>query len=261
MEGESRSADSAEDSLSDHPSPKPEGEKSLICFIGGEDDDDDDDGHQSEGMEEVDWNKPQSTPLPAFKIIKPDGSWIKEEVTDGEGKESVKVEIVMEEEKEEDEEIQEEDPKVDESSLEINSPFVHLRENIPWNPGTVKKTKENIEGKKADFVVGGEIPDQVITIVGTENAGIREDLKLDLAGVTMTDSSDYCKDTCTPTSDSSKNSGSIYEKEEIPLAPGTVKRTLKEIEEKHGLVCVSLSLFVKLYENIIAITLPHVPLK
>lgn len=167
----------------------------------------------------------------------------------------------MEEEKEEDGNIQEEESNVDESSLEINSPFVHLRENIPWNPGTVKKTKENIEGKKADFVVGGEIPDQVITIVGAENAGIREDLKLDLAGVTMTDSSDYCKDTCTPTSDSSKNSGSIYEKEEIPLAPGTVKRTLKEIEEKHGLVCVSLSLFVKLYENIIAITLPHVPLK
>lgn len=235
MEGESRSADSAEDSLSDHPSPKPEEEKSLICFIGGEDDDDDD-GHQSEGMEEVDWNKPQSTPLPAFKIIKPDGSWIKEEVPNGVGKESVKVEVVMEEEKEENEEIQEEEPKVDEGSLEIHSPFVHLRENIPWNPGTVKKTKENIEGKKTDFVVGGEMPDQIIRIVGAENAGIREDLKLDLAGVTMSESTDFGKDSCTPTSDSSKNSGSVYDKEEIPLAPGTVKRTLKEIEEKHGVL-------------------------
>lgn len=235
MEGESRSADSAEDSLSDHPSPKPEEEKSLICFIGGEDDDDDD-GHQSEGMEEVDWNKPQSTPLPAFKIIKPDGSWIKEEVPNGVGKESVKVEVVMEEEKEENEEIQEVEPKVDEGSLEIHSPFVHLRENIPWNPGTVKKTKENIEGKKTDFVVGGEMPDQIIRIVGAENAGIREDLKLDLAGVTMSESTDFGKDSCTPTSDSSKNSGSVYDKEEIPLAPGTVKRTLKEIEEKHGVL-------------------------
>lgn len=242
MEGESRSADSAEDSLSDHPSPKPEEEKSLICFIGGEDDDDDD-GHQSEGMEEVDWNKPQSTPLPAFKIIKPDGSWIKEEVPNGVGKESVKVEVVMEEEKEENEEIQEEEPKVDEGSLEIHSPFVHLRENIPWNPGTVKKTKENIEGKKTDFVVGGEMPDQIIRIVGAENAGIREDLKLDLAGVTMSESTDFGKDSCTPTSDSSKNSGSVYDKEEIPLAPGTVKRTLKEIEEKHGLVCVIIFTF------------------
>lgn len=65
----------------------------------------------------------------------------------------------MEEEKEEDEEIQEEGLKVDESSLEINSSFVYLRENIFWNLGIVKKIKENIEGKKVDFVVGGEIFD------------------------------------------------------------------------------------------------------
>lgn len=46
---------------------------------------------------------------------------------------------------------------MDESSLEINSSFVYLRENIFWNLGIVKKIKENIEGKKVDFVVGGEI--------------------------------------------------------------------------------------------------------
>lgn len=65
----------------------------------------------------------------------------------------------MEEEKEEDGEIQEEELNVDESSLEINSSFVYLRENIFWNLGIVKKIKENIEGKKVDFVVGGEIFD------------------------------------------------------------------------------------------------------
>lgn len=48
---------------------------------------------------------------------------------------------------------------MDESSLEMNSFFVYLRENIFWNLGIVKKTKENIEGKKVDFVVGGEIFD------------------------------------------------------------------------------------------------------
>lgn len=65
----------------------------------------------------------------------------------------------MEEEKEEDEEIQEEELNVDESSLEMNSFFVYLRENIFWNLGIVKKIKENIEGKKVDFAVGGEIFD------------------------------------------------------------------------------------------------------
>lgn len=56
MEGEFRSVDLVEDFLFDYLFLKLEGEKSLICFIGGEDDDDDD-GYQSEGMEEVDWNK------------------------------------------------------------------------------------------------------------------------------------------------------------------------------------------------------------
>lgn len=48
---------------------------------------------------------------------------------------------------------------MDESSLEMNSFFVYLRENIFWNLGIVKKIKENIEGKKVDFAVGGEIFD------------------------------------------------------------------------------------------------------
>lgn len=65
----------------------------------------------------------------------------------------------MEEEKEEDEEIQVEELNMDESSLEMNSFFVYLRENIFWNLGIVKKIKENIEGKKVDFAVGGEIFD------------------------------------------------------------------------------------------------------
>ncbi|XP_061179694.1 uncharacterized protein LOC133206232 isoform X2 [Saccostrea echinata] len=242
MEAESRSADSAEDSLSDHPSPKPEEEeaskKDLAYYIGEEDD-----GHQSEGMEEIDWNKPMSSSLPTFKIIKPDESWIrgeaeKEEESE-EKKSDVEVKVIAADNGEMSKQSPEEEEKVsksDDSAMETNSPFVHLKENIPWNPGTVKKTKENIEGKKTEPLVGGEsfIPDQIIVIKGAENVGAKPDLKLDLAGVTVSESSDYGRDTCTPTSESSRNSGSVYEKEEIPLAPGTVKRTLKEIEEKHG---------------------------
>ncbi|XP_048764316.2 uncharacterized protein LOC125672187 isoform X5 [Ostrea edulis] len=243
MEAESRSADSAEDSLSDHPSPKVETEdafkKGKAYYIG-----EDDERHQSEGMEEVDWNRPegsdQSSSLPAFKIIKPDGSWIKEEVIEGEErKDDVEVKVSDADSTEASEQKQEEQekiPKPDDDTMETNSPFVHLKENIPWNPGTVKKTKENIEAKNAESVVGVEspIPEQIIVIEGTENKWIKEDLKLDLTGVTVTESSDYVRDACTPTSESSKNSGSVYDKEEIPLAPGTVKRTLKELEEKHG---------------------------
>ncbi|XP_062590846.1 uncharacterized protein LOC134252389 isoform X2 [Saccostrea cucullata] len=240
LEVESRSADSAEDSLSDHPSPKPEGEeaskKGLAYYIGEEDE-----GHQSEGMEEVDWNKPLSSSLPTFKIIKPDESWIKGEVEKEENEEKkadeeVKAPAADDREISKQEEEEEKVEKSEDSAMETNSPFVHLKENIPWNPGTVKKTKENIEGKKAEPILGGEsfIPEQIIVIKGAENVGVNPDLKLDLAGVTVSESSDYSRDTCTPTSESSRNSGSVYEKEEIPLAPGTVKRTLKEIEEKHG---------------------------
>jgi hypothetical protein len=243
MEAESRSADSAEDSLSDHPSPKLEAEepfKKGLAYIIGEDDD----GHQSEGMEEVEWNRPEgsaeSTSLPAFKIIKPDESWIKEEVVEGEeriGDFEVKISdkdnIASSELNQEE---QEEMPKADDDSVETNSPFVHLKENIPWNPGTVKKTKENIEAKNAESVDGVEssVPEQIIVIEGAESKWPKEDLKLDLSGVTVTESSDYSRDACTPTSESSRNSGSVYDKEEIPMAPGTVKRTLKELEQKHG---------------------------
>lgn len=74
----------------------------------------------------------------------------------------------------------------------------------------------------------------------------------------MIDSFDYCKDICISILDSSKNFGFIYEKEEIFLVLGIVKRILKEIEEKYGLVCVLFLLFVKFYENIIVIILLYV---
>lgn len=77
----------------------------------------------------------------------------------------------------------------------------------------------------------------------------------------MIDSFDYCKDICISILDSSKNFGFIYEKEEIFLVLGIVKRILKEIEEKYGLVCVLFLLFVKFYENIIVIILLYVLLK
>lgn len=77
----------------------------------------------------------------------------------------------------------------------------------------------------------------------------------------MIDSFDYCKDICILILDSSKNFGFIYEKEEIFLVLGIVKRILKEIEEKYGLVCVLFLLFVKFYENIIVIILLYVLLK
>lgn len=77
----------------------------------------------------------------------------------------------------------------------------------------------------------------------------------------MIDSFDYCKDICIFILDSSKNFGFIYEKEEIFLVLGIVKRILKEIEEKYGLVCVLFLLFVKFYENIIVIILLYVLLK
>lgn len=77
----------------------------------------------------------------------------------------------------------------------------------------------------------------------------------------MIDSFDYCKDICISILDSSKNFGFIYEKEEIFLVLGIVKRILKEIEEKYGLVCVLFLLFVKFYENIIVIILVYVLLK
>ncbi|KAK3084357.1 hypothetical protein FSP39_012149 [Pinctada imbricata] len=202
----SRSADSAEDSLSDHPSPKPE-DAGKIFHIDGDDDDEDDGSDISDGMEDVDWNKGRTNRRhkdrkseseddsqgAQQKKLKPDHSWIKSDSadtqsTDGKEEESgkdVRMEVSVEgtggkEERIVSEVTESVTTNSDDPSKVMdgeNTASIHYeRENIPWVSGTVQRTRQDIEERYRERTPSTDTPDTITILVdGKPYHGVTEE--------------------------------------------------------------------------------------
>ncbi|GFN76842.1 protein phosphatase slingshot [Plakobranchus ocellatus] len=125
-----------------------------------------------------------------------------------------------------------------------------FREKIPWSPGKVQKMREGIN-KTGQLVADDETEEGVSSETEqdkvAQSSGEGLDLQkgcvsgtatLTLPGMSQSRScmelgSMAGADGCTGELMDSLEPMSLYEREEIPLEPGTVLRTRKEIEERH----------------------------
>ncbi|XP_063448998.1 protein phosphatase Slingshot homolog 2-like isoform X2 [Mytilus trossulus] len=138
----------------------------------------------------------------------------------------------------------------------------YIKENIPWSAGTVKKTKENLEGKSKDVSGQGSRSDDIkrkfkdietspesshflfddhvttttegITIIVTDES---DRLFHPIDGVTQSETNvDKVQDEKSAQKDENqdlKRPASVYDLEEISLPAGIVRRTTQEIEDRN----------------------------
>lgn len=95
----------------------------------------------------------------------------------------------------------------------------YIKENIPWNPGTVKKQLQDIEGKAKETETG-------------ENGNaetVEADTSEDVMAETSVDPDPSPQEEQPPL----KRSASVYEIEDITLPAGIVKKTTQEIEDRN----------------------------
>lgn len=123
----------------------------------------------------------------------------------------------------------------------------YIKENIPWSAGTVKKTKEGLEGKLKDTPSSSRSR-TVLDDVSVETAGeeiqiiVTDDTKSEqciqtIDGVTETETNSEkvedheLKEKLNDGDD--KRPTSVYDIEDIPLPAGIVRRTTQEIEDRN----------------------------
>ncbi|XP_060077263.1 protein phosphatase Slingshot homolog 1-like [Ylistrum balloti] len=121
------------------------------------------------------------------------------------------------------------------SGVELGVHHHYIKENIPWNPGTVKKQLEDIEGKTKETSDDPEAGDD-----GELNMEpLATDLKLspDVSPIKDVTPSDPSTDQDKVESGEGvkaplKRSASVYEIEDITLPAGIVRKTTQEIEDR-----------------------------
>lgn len=130
---------------------------------------------------------------------------------------------------------------------DIGVQYHYVKENIPWNPGTVKKQLLDIESKSKEVKAGEDTelgsdddnkcePTQADPIADSkpsEDSGILENVIHTPEDTKIaTENSEDCQsgDDEKPIL---KRSASVYEIEDIPLPAGIVKKTTQEIEDRN----------------------------
>ncbi|XP_033748878.1 protein phosphatase Slingshot homolog 1-like isoform X2 [Pecten maximus] len=117
------------------------------------------------------------------------------------------------------------------SGVELGVRCHYIKENIPWNPGTVKKQLQDFEGKSKepqDTETGDN--EEVEPLVSDESeamAPVEETAPVKLSA--DQDKAESAEEDKPPL----KRSASVYEIEDIALPAGIVKKTTQEIEDRN----------------------------
>lgn len=266
----SRSADSNEEFYPDLPSPQPDGAQGISKDIPDEEDSDDSESSEEEEEIPVSFRSPISkslssnivpekilSTLPADKQIL-DTEKVPNETRKDKGESQSDMDIA---------EIEGDcalETDISRETTPLSDLGIHQhyrKENIPWSAGTVKKTKENLEGKSKDVSASSRSDDTKRKIKDVETSPESSHFSFDdhvttnNEGITIivTDESDKQFQPIDDVTQSETNvdevqeekfaqkdedqdvkrPASVYDLEEISLPAGIVRRTTQEIEDRN----------------------------
>lgn len=266
----SRSADSNEEFYPDLPSPQPDGAQGISKDIPDEEDSDDSESSEEEEEIPVSFRSPISkslssnivpekilSTLPADKQIL-DTEKVPNETRKDKGESQSDMDIA---------EIEGDcalETDISRETTPLSDLGIHQhyrKENIPWSAGTVKKTKENLEGKSKDVSASSRSDDNKRKIKDVETSPESSHFSFDdhvttnNEGITIivTDESDKQFQPIDDVTQSETNvdevqeekfaqkdedqdvkrPASVYDLEEISLPAGIVRRTTQEIEDRN----------------------------
>lgn len=266
----SRSADSNEEFYPDLPSPQPDGAQGISKDIPDEEDSDDSESSEEEEEIPVSFRSPISkslssnivpekilSTLPADKQIL-DTEKVPDETRKDKGESQSDMDIA---------EIEGDcalETDISRETTPLSDLGIHQhyrKENIPWSAGTVKKTKENLEGKSKDVSASSRSDDTKRKIKDVETSPESSHFSFDdhvttnNEGITIivTDESDKQFQPIDDVTQSETNvdevqeekfaqkdedqdvkrPASVYDLEEISLPAGIVRRTTQEIEDRN----------------------------
>ncbi|XP_052072452.1 protein phosphatase Slingshot homolog 2-like isoform X2 [Mytilus californianus] len=272
----SRSADSNEEFYPDLPSPQPDGAQGISTDIPDDEDSEDDSESSEEEEEEIPASFPQKSLSPTSKSsssnIVPEiilsNSPADRPILDTEKVPNETRKDIGESHSDMDIAEIEGDCALETDISRETTPLSDLgihqhyrKENIPWSAGTVKKTKENLEGKSKDVSASSRSDDikrkikDVETSPESSHFSFDDHVTTNNEGITIivTDESDKQFQPIDDVTQSETNvdevqaekfaqkdedqdvkrPASVYDLEEISLPAGIVRRTTQEIEDRN----------------------------